>query len=186
MAFSDKNIISQFVEEEILQAFDILFAEDGTLPATNVIESVAKTLCAALPAETFSSVIESTEVLAEKKLTLSFNNNLKLLVEKTWVEPADATVKEQVLYRLEKLCTKLEERDYNGCYIDFISVLTDVVYLMFGSQAKKEDFPEYALRIDPEFGIFWWYVQSLPQKVIWPAEKNRLVMLLGMYFLANY
>ena len=57
---------------------------------------------------------------------------------------------------------------------------------MFGAQAKNEDFPAYAFRIDPEFGVFWWYIQSLPHEVSWPEEKCRVVLLLGMYFLANY
>ena len=61
-----------------------------------------------------------------------------------------------------------------------------MVYLMFGSQAKSKDFAEYALRIDPEFGIFWWYVSSIPKDAEWESEKNRVVILLGMYFLANY
>mgnify|MGYP003299884272 CR=1 FL=1 len=81
---------------------------------------------------------------------------------------------------------KLSAGDYASCYKDFISVLVDVVYLMFGSQAKKEDFAEYALRIDPEFGIFWWYLHSLPKERAWGNEKCRIVILLGMYFLANY
>ena len=57
---------------------------------------------------------------------------------------------------------------------------------MFGAQAKKDDFLEYALRIDPGFGIFWWYISNLPPKSEWSEEKSRLAILLGMYFLANY
>ena len=70
--------------------------------------------------------------------------------------------------------------------MDFISILSDVVYLMFGTQAKTPDFAEYALRIDPDFGIFWWYVQSLPKNNVWGNEKTRVVIMLGMFFLANY
>jgi hypothetical protein len=57
---------------------------------------------------------------------------------------------------------------------------------MFGSTAKTPDFEEYALRIDPEFGIFWWYVKSLPESNDWSNEKNKAVMLIAMFFLANY
>jgi hypothetical protein len=57
---------------------------------------------------------------------------------------------------------------------------------MFGSQTKNDDFTEYAFRIDPEFGVFWWYIQSLPHESDWPEEKCRIAVLLGMYFLANY
>ena len=57
---------------------------------------------------------------------------------------------------------------------------------MFGTQSKSKDFDEYALRIDPEFGIFWWYIKSLPQDADWTEEKTRTALLLAMYFLANY
>ena len=48
------------------------------------------------------------------------------------------------------------------------------------------DFEEYSLRIDPEFGIFWLYVKSLPPEQDWQKDKARVAMLLGMFFLANY
>jgi len=57
---------------------------------------------------------------------------------------------------------------------------------MFGSQTKTKGFNEYALRIDPEFGIFWWYMKNLPRTADWSEFKMRAVTLLGMYFLANY
>ena len=50
---------------------------------------------------------------------------------------------------------------------------------------KLEDIIIY-LRIDPEFGIFWWYMKNLPRTADWSEFKMRAVTLLGMYFLANY
>jgi len=47
-------------------------------------------------------------------------------------------------------------------------------------------FEEYSLRIDPEFGVFWWYIQNLPEKANFSEQKSRALLLLGMYFLANY
>jgi hypothetical protein len=57
---------------------------------------------------------------------------------------------------------------------------------MFGQQTDSEEFTEYTLRIDPEFGIFWWYISNLPDSINWSEEKCKIAMLLGMYFLANY
>ncbi|MBO4731915.1 MAG: hypothetical protein J5597_03820 [Spirochaetaceae bacterium] len=57
---------------------------------------------------------------------------------------------------------------------------------MFGIQTKKDGFLEYAMRIDPEFGIFWWYICSLPADAPDNEEKTRLFLILGMTFLANY
>ncbi|MBO5236076.1 MAG: hypothetical protein J6B32_03050 [Spirochaetaceae bacterium] len=180
------SLISQFVEQDVLQAFNVISSEENTVPDVNIISTIANSFCAGNSIDSFVDMIVTQKTDVELKLVTSFHKNLKLLVEKTWVEPADATVKEQVLYRIDELCKQLTESDYSGCYEDFINVLTDVVYLMFGTQAKSADFHEYALRIDPEFGIFWWYVQSLPKKKRWSNDKSRVAVLLGMFFLANY
>jgi hypothetical protein len=127
----------------------------------------------------------------EKKLLTSFQNNLNLIIEKTWVEKSDQELKEQVLYRLKLFCARLSEYRYADSYNDFMEIIRDTVYLMFGQQAKKDDFPEYAVRIDPDFGIFWQYVETLankdrPLKEKKASEECRIMLLLGMTFLANY
>jgi hypothetical protein len=121
----------------------------------------------------------------DKKLIVSFKNNLTLLIQKTWVEKTDVELKEQVLYQLEQFQSE-EKATWRSSYKPFLEILYNAVYLMFGQQVETEDFCEYALRIDPEFGIFWWYVKNLPQNAEWPEEKCREAILLGMYFLANY
>ena len=123
---------------------------------------------------------------AEKKLVESFHNNLVLLIQKTWVEKSDEDLKAQVLYHLEECIQQMNGKAYGPAFDSFLSIVDTVVYLMFGAQTKSKDFAEYALRIDPEFGIFWWYMQSLPQKNDWSEVKRRIAILLGMYFLANY
>ena len=120
----------------------------------------------------------------ENKIIESFNKNLKLLIEKTWVEKSDIALKEQILFQLSKLCE--DHSDWAKVFKEFLGILNDAVYLMFGQQTKSEDFGEYSLRIDPGFGIFWWYIKSLPSTAEWPVEKCRNAILLGMYFLANY
>jgi hypothetical protein len=127
----------------------------------------------------------------EKKLLTGFQNNLNLLIEKTWVEKTDEELKEQVLYRLKLFCARLSEYRYADSYNDFMEIIHDTVYLMFGKQAEKDDFPEYALRIDPDFGVFWQYVKTLAGKDHSLKEKKacetcRIMLLLGMVFLANY
>ena len=107
----------------------------------------------------------------DNKLTVSFKNNLALLIQKTWVEKTDIELKERILYQLEQFRS---------------DILYNAVYLMFGEQVHTDDFNEYALRIDPEFGTYWWYVGSLPRNADWPEMKCRDAILLGMYFLANY
>ncbi len=180
------DLILQFVDEKVLRALDSISSGEDVVPQAQDVLTVTEIFCPGNSKDCGSFIVNTAESEREERLAQSFHKNLKLLVEKTWVEASDITVKDQVLYRIDKLCEKLSARDYANCYRDFIAVLLDVVYLMFGSQAKKEDFTEYALRIDPEFGIFWWYLHSLPKERVWGNEKCRIIILLGMYFLANY
>jgi hypothetical protein len=123
---------------------------------------------------------------AEKKLVHSFQKNLELLVQKTWVEKADEAMKEDMLFRISGLCKNLSRYDYHKSLSEFLPVLHDVVYLLFGTLAKADSFLEYAVRIDPDFGFFWFYINSLPDHKDWPEEKCRAAVLLGIFFLANF
>ena len=166
-----KTLIEEFIDNETIGAVE-KFADttDNAAASVNKIAAMFG----------YSGDFASQD---EQKLILSFKKNLKLLIEKTWVEKSDVALKEQILFKLETLCS---ESEWTKSYVDFLLILNDAVYLMFGQQTKSEDFGEYSLRIDPEFGIFWAYVKSLPQPTDWPVEKCRNAVLLGMYFLANY
>ncbi len=123
---------------------------------------------------------------SEKKLVISFQKNIELLVQKTWVEKADEALKEEMLFRINTLCNNLTRYDYHTSLSEFLPVLHDVVYLLFGSLARHESFLEYAVRIDPDFGFFWYYINSLPPHKDWSEEKCRIAVLLGICFLANF
>ena len=164
-------MIEEFVDTKTVNAV-LSFAQSDD-NSTETINSIAAMFG-------YSGSFESED---EHKLVQSFKNNLKLLIEKTWVEKSDIALKEQILFQLEKFCN---ESDWTKNFSEFLTILNEAVYLMFGQQTKSGDFGEYSLRIDPGFGIFWWYVKSLPATAEWPVEKCRNAVLLGMYFLANY
>ncbi len=176
------DLIEQFLDSESIQAMHSLVES----VEENECRSCALTLAQALGASEAFKKIADPKQDAENRLVTSFHNNLVLLIQKTWVEKSDEELKAQVLYHLEEFCKQLNAKSYTASYAPFFSIVDDVVYLMFGQQSKNKDFEEYALRIDPEFGIFWWYVKSLPREARWSEAKSRLVILLGMYFLANY
>ena len=117
------------------------------------------------------------------KLVASFKNNLKLLIQKTWVEKSDIALKDQLLYQLEIF---LGNDQWKENYVLFLQLINQAVFLMFGQKPDTPDFAEYSLRIDPEFGIFWWFISNLPSKNEWSEKKCRIAMMVGMYFLANY
>ncbi len=123
---------------------------------------------------------------AERKLVAGFEKNLGLLVQKTWVEKADESMKEEMLQRIDTLCHNLVNYDYHRALSEFLPVLHDVVYLLFGSLAKQASFLEYAVRIDPDFGFFWFYINNLPPHDGWSEEKCRAAVLLGIFFLATF
>ena len=166
-----KSLIEEFVDTKTVNAV-LSFAQSDD-NSTETINSIAAMFG-------YSGSFESED---EHKLVQSFKNNLQLLIEKTWVEKSDIALKEQILFQLEKFCN---ESDWTKNFSEFLTILNEAVYLMFGQQTKSGDFGEYSLRIDPGFGIFWWYVKSLPATAEWPVEKCRNAVLLGMYFLANY
>ncbi|MCR5218723.1 hypothetical protein [Treponema sp.] len=174
--------IKDFVEKRTVAALDSLLATDDI---TDIIKA-SVILADFFGAGTAFKNIADNKDDSEEKLISSFHNNLVLLIQKTWVEKSDETLKAQVLYQLEEFCKQITDKTYAEAYPQFFSILNDVVYLMFGTQTKSPDFAEYALRIDPEFGIFWWYIQSLPKDAAWSQDKSRIAILLGMYFLANY
>ena len=184
MALKEENtelntLIEMFLDKDVVAAGSEILAEANIEKIKADAEIIARAFGCG---ETFS--FNDSE--SEAKLASSFNSNLTLLIQKTWVESSDVALKEQVLYQLEQFDQLAKQGEWDKLYTPFIKIIYNAVYLMFGTQAKKDDFLEYAFRVDPEFGSFWWYLHMLPQETDWPAEKCRVLVLLGMYFLANY
>ena len=138
----------------------------------------------------FEIYTDKTNVDAEKHLIESFRKNIQLLVQKTWVEKDDEECKEDALYRINSLCEKLINSEHSAVYKesfeDCFAILHDVVSLLFGDLVKNDSFVEYAFRIDPDFGFFWYYVTRLSKVEIISEEKARYASLLAMFFLANF
>jgi hypothetical protein len=171
------ELINDFIEKNVIDALQNLLS---TTDPSEITKS------AKLVAGQFGSGFNISSEDNVRKLIVSFKKNLTLLIQKTWVDSADISLKEEILVKLEKYCTSIENDKWSEVFSSFTAILSDVIYLMFGSMAKTSEFAEYALRIDPEFGIFWWYVNALPQKNEWSNEKNKTIMLIAMFFLANY
>lgn len=170
-----QSLIEEFIDADTVKAVaDFSESQDCKSESVNLIGKMFG----------FSGDFAEMNEANQQKLLVSFKNNLQLLIQKTWVEKSDIALKEQILYRLQNF--GLEEVDWCKNYASFLEIINNAVYLMFGQQTKSEDFCEYSLRIDPGFGIFWWFIQSLPPKTEWPLDKCRNSVLLGMYFLANY
>lgn len=168
------DILTEFLDADTIKSLStFLDKEKG-------YESSANAIAAAFGSGKGFSKMKDAAV---EKLVESFKNNLTLLVQKTWVEKSDIALKDQLLYQLDVF---LSNNSWKDNYVLFLQLINQAVFLMFGQKPDTPDFAEYTLRIDPEFGIFWWYISNLPPKANWTEEKCRVATLIGMYFLSNY
>ena len=137
-----------------------------------------------------------------------FQNNLNLLIQKTWVEKADETRKEKLQKVIPSFIVLIENENFDEALDIFGEILDELAYLFFGVQSTKNDFTEYTFRIDTEMGLFWWYggkLISLKKKNNEPAlnsadkspagaaasvSKNNeilwAVLLIGLCYLTNF
>jgi hypothetical protein len=118
-----------------------------------------------------------------------FRKNLDLLITKTWVEKADEIRKENLRARIPMLLDDIEKADYRSALSELGKILQELAYLFFGKQSKKEDFTEYAFRIDPQIGLFWWYggqLGRLAKNSDSGKEALRPVLLVGLCYLADF
>jgi hypothetical protein len=123
-----------------------------------------------------------------------FQNNLNLLIQKTWVEKADEDRKEKLEARVPSFIREIEGGDFQRALHDFGAILEELAYLFFGSQSTREDFTEYALRIDIQMGLFWWYGGQLGCLVRSAIGKEQAaddeslwaVLLIGICYLTNF
>ena len=121
-----------------------------------------------------------------------FQNNLDLLIQKTWVEKADEARKEKLQDQVPPLMALIELGNFRRALEEFGKILDELAYLFFGAQSTQEDFTEYTFRIDPQIGLFWWYGSQLGN--LKGIDKNNTlndvslwaVLLIGLCYLTNF
>lgn len=184
--FENQKLISQNIKDAVFLEIPKFMAsadrEEITASALRIAGAFHRSGFEVLSQDAFSK--------AEKKLIDSFMKNIRLLVQKTWVEKSDEEYKEETLYRIDLLCKKLLEADsltvYTASFAEFFTVLNNIVFLLFGELVKTDSFLEYAFRIDPDFGLFWHYSGCISKTENLTEEKARLAVLLAMFFLADF
>jgi hypothetical protein len=115
-----------------------------------------------------------------------FQNNLDLLIQKTWVEKADETRKEKLQDRVPGFIADIERGDYQKALGEFSGILDELAYLFFGAQSHKEDFTEYTMRIDTQMGLFWWYGGQIGRLKSQDNATLKSVLLIGICYLTNF
>ena len=126
-----------------------------------------------------------------------FQNNLDLLIQKTWVEKADEARKERLQDRIPDFIAMIGRDDFRAALEEFGLILEELAYLFFGAQSGKEDFTAYTFRIDTQMGLFWWYgtrlgslrqVCACQKAGLGPPDDQSLwaMLLLGICYLTNF
>ncbi len=123
------------------------------------------------------------------RLLRIFRENVELLVHKTWVEKSEEKPKERLLEDL--LAFEREFRDGAICpaFKRFVALANSIASLLFGHQSTAEDFLAYCFRIDPKFGLFFWYVSELEKQAREGASADELMTvetLIGVYVLSSF
>jgi hypothetical protein len=148
----------------------------------------------------YRNMLDSAKTGADLRPWLEhFQNNLDLLIQKTWVEKADEARKEKLINRLPGLIADIEKEDYERALGGFGTILEELAYLFFGAQSYKDDFTEYVLRIDLQIGLFWWYGGQIsklqhPGGYKPPNEESarkeqqcfKAVLLIGICYFTNF
>jgi len=116
-----------------------------------------------------------------------FQNNLDLLIKKTWVEKSDESRKSKLHDEVPLFMTTIEKADFSKAIEEFSGILDELAYLFFGAQSQKEDFAEYTFRIDDQMGLFWWYGGRLSAfKELEDENISWAVLLIGLCYLTNF
>jgi hypothetical protein len=129
-----------------------------------------------------------------------FQNNLDLLIQKTWVDKSDEARKDKLQDRLPGFIADIERENYRKALKEFSGILKELSHLLFGAQSYGDDFAEYVFRIDAQMGLFWWYGGQIgrfkpagngnQENGAWSNDpcKDGLwaVLLLGICYLTNF
>ena len=134
------------------------------------------------------SVAESEKKASVERLLEHFQNNISLLIQKTWVEKVDEERKEKLQDRVPCLIELIEQGLYQKAVAEFGIILEELAYLFFGVQSQKDDFTEYTFRIDDQIGLFWWYGSQIAhiQNAVMDDESLQAILLIGLCYLTNF
>jgi hypothetical protein len=168
-----------------------LFPKGGQKPDIKAASEFAKALGIGVEHQRLLSLDRNSADM--RKFLENFQNNLDLLIKKTWVEKSDEARKIKLQDIIPPFMVSIEQGDFQRAIEESGVIFEELAYLFFGSQSNADDFIEYAFRIDAQMGLFWWYggrLSSLKEfkdkngliddKVLWA------VMLLGLCYLTNF
>lgn len=123
------------------------------------------------------------------RLLRVFRDNVELLVHKTWVEKSEEKPKERLIEELASFDRDFRDGAIGPAFRRFVALAHAIAGLLFGQQSRAEDFLAYCFRIDPKFGLFFWFVGEMERqaKELSPSDELMTVeALIGIYVISSF
>jgi len=178
------------IPDECRKAAETLFPSGDHSPARDqaAVTDFARVLGIGAEYRRLTKVDRDTEEM--RKFLGHFQNNLDLLIQKTWVEKTDEARKEKLQDRVPAFMDLIMRGDFRRAIEEFGEILDGLAYLLFGKRSADDDFAEYTFRIDIEMGLFWWYGSRLRDQEATddPGDDEYLwaLLLVGICYLTNF
>ncbi len=125
------------------------------------------------------------------RLLKIFEENVQLLVHKTWVEKSDEKHKEKLLEELSAFEEEYKNSAVRSAFVRFVALARSIAHLLFGAQSNAPDFLVYCFRIDPQLGLFFWYLgqleeQSQKEPCAVSEDLMNIETIIGVYILSCF
>ena len=166
-----------------------LFARGGAPPAQSLDAAALFADALGIGADYRRILGAGRDAAETRKLLGHFQNNLDLLIQKTWVEKTDEARKEKLQDKLAPFMALIAHGDFPLALGEFAAILEELAYLLFGAQSAGDDFTEYTFRIDIEMGLFWWYASRLGEPGAGASASDEFLwalLLIGVCYLTNF
>ncbi len=194
MYMPESELLDQVVTDTERQAFKLLPALVDAMASTRSTIAVQLADLMGNPGEFLQYISGPSEDQArnEARLLRVFRENVELLVHKTWVEKTEEKPKERLLADLEAFERDFMKGSVSLAFLRFVAIARSVATLLFGSAGRASDFILYAFRIDPKFGLFFWYVGELENQTRTPMDGPaaealmRMESLIGVFTLSCF
>jgi hypothetical protein len=163
MDFVNSPRVDTLVTESEKKVFELFETMVRTTGQERVQSAIALANLLGNPGE-FSFYIDCTEdqrIIHVFHLLRVFRENMTLLIHKTWVDGSENLQQDQLLGDLARFIQEFRDGRIVSAFRSFVGISRQIPSLLFGSLGKANDFLEYAFRIDPKFGLFFWYIAEI-------------------------
>jgi len=174
------------VEKAAFEIYPLFVGTDNTVLRREYAAAMADMIGS--PGEFHRYTLGNAGDLAVRRgrLLEAFRDNVRLLVDKTWVDGHDETSKAEALATLDALSDEMARGEFGKALGRFVGIADAVAVLLFGEGPSDDGFMDYVFRIDPRLGIFYWYVDRLRGQDRVEPDLAHLELLVGIYSLASF